>query len=136
VGRFRLCAGLPHRNYVSRNRADQYIFNSAFQWKILFMATAGVNMATFYFAVFRRREAELPAKLIAALSLFLWIGVIVFGRMLTLFRPADCGSSLIHLDLHPSALEELRNRHASACGPALFLSSCTPTVGPPILAAL
>src|SRR5271155_306671 len=24
---------------------DQYIFNAAFQWKVLFMATAGVNMA-------------------------------------------------------------------------------------------
>jgi hypothetical protein len=89
---------------------DQYIFNSAFQWKILFMATAGLNMATFYLAVFRRakkigsgEDAELPAKLIAALSLFLWIGVIVFGRMLTFYRPADCGSD-----------------------PATFISTCIP----------
>ncbi len=78
---------------------DQYIFNSAFHWKILFMATAGVNMAMFYAFVFRRvrslgggEDAEVPAKLIAALSLFLWIGVIVFGRMLTFYRPADCGA--------------------------------------------
>ena len=78
---------------------DQYIFNSAFHWKVLFMAAAGLNMATFYLLVFRRvrsvqsgGDAELPAKVIAALSLFLWIGVIVFGRMLTFYRPADCGS--------------------------------------------
>jgi hypothetical protein len=82
---------------------DQYIFNSAFHWKILFMGAAGVNMATFYFAIFRRREEKLPAKLIAALSLFLWIGVIVFGRMLTFFRPADCGAD-----------------------PASFISTCIP----------
>ena len=74
---------------------DQYIFNSAFQWKVLFMALAGLNMTIFYLAVFRRlgTDAELPAKVIAALSLFLWIGVIVFGRMLTFYRPADCGAN-------------------------------------------
>jgi uncharacterized membrane protein len=75
---------------------DQYIFNPAFQWKVLFMALAGLNMATFYLAVFRHvgENSELPAKIIAALSLFLWIGVIVFGRMLTFYRPADCGANL------------------------------------------
>ena len=79
---------------------DQYIFNSAFHWKIMFMAAAGLNMITFYLAVFRRvrtlgggEDAGSPAKIIAALSLFLWIGVIVFGRMLTFFRPADCGAN-------------------------------------------
>jgi hypothetical protein len=78
---------------------DQYIFNSAFHWKVLFMAAAGLNMTMFYLLVFRRaksigsgEDAKVPAKLIAALSLFLWIGVIVFGRMLTFYRPADCGS--------------------------------------------
>ena len=77
---------------------DQYIFNSAFHWKVLFMAAAGLNMTTFYLFVYRRarsltsgEDAQVPAKLIAALSLFLWIGVIVFGRMLTFYRPADCG---------------------------------------------
>ncbi len=76
---------------------DQYIFNSAFHWKVLFMAVAGLNMVTFYLFVFRRvkslgggEDAEFPAKVIGALSLFLWIGVIVFGRMLTFYRPAGC----------------------------------------------
>jgi hypothetical protein len=78
---------------------DQYVFNPAFHWKVLFMAAAGLNMVTFYLAVFRKakslgngEDAELPAKVIAGFSLFLWIGVIVFGRMLTFYRPADCGS--------------------------------------------
>ena len=73
---------------------DQYIFNSAFHWKMLFMAAAGLNMATFYLAVFRGigEDSGPSAKLIGALSLFLWIGVIVFGRMLTFYRPAGCAS--------------------------------------------
>jgi len=81
---------------------DQYIFNMAFQWKVLFMGLAGLNVATFYLALFRRvkqvgsgEDAELSAKVVAALSLFLWTGVIVFGRMLTFYRPPDCASSHI-----------------------------------------
>jgi hypothetical protein len=81
---------------------DQYLFNSAFHLKMLFMALAGVNMATFYFVFFRRakllrggEDAELSAKAIAAFSLFLWIGVIVFGRMLTFYRPAPCDSEAL-----------------------------------------
>jgi hypothetical protein len=76
---------------------DQYLFNGAFHWKILFMALAGVNVAVFYLGLFRRvklvpggEDAKLPAKAVAAFSLFLWIGVIVFGRMLTFYRPAPC----------------------------------------------
>jgi hypothetical protein len=78
---------------------DQYLFNTAFHLKILFMTMAGLNVATFYLGVFRRvklvgsgEDAERSAKWIGALSLFLWTGVIVFGRMLTFYRPPDCGS--------------------------------------------
>jgi hypothetical protein len=81
---------------------DQYIYNSAFHWKILFMTAAGLNVATFYFFFFRRvkmvgsgEDVELPARVIGALSLFLWIGVIVFGRMLTFYRPPLCGSEAV-----------------------------------------
>jgi hypothetical protein len=80
---------------------DQYIFNSAFHWKILFMACAGLNMAMFYLVFFHRAkllgpgdDAQWQAKLIGALSLFLWIGVIVFGRMLTFYRPPNCGAEV------------------------------------------
>ncbi len=78
---------------------DQYLYNPAFHWKIIFMLTAGVNVAIFYLRVFRRaklaEEVPLSAKLIAALSLFLWTGVIVFGRMLTFFRPGLCESAVV-----------------------------------------
>jgi hypothetical protein len=33
----------------------------------------------------------LLAKLAAAASLFLWIGIIIFGRMLAFHRPSVCG---------------------------------------------
>lgn len=78
---------------------DQYIFNSAFHWKILFMAAAGLNVAAFYLGFFRRvklvgagEQVEFPARVIGALSLILWIGVIVFGRMLTFYRPPPCSA--------------------------------------------
>jgi len=66
------------------------------------MAAAGVNMATFYFAVFRAGNGTV-SQADRRLSLFLWIGVIVFGRMLTFFRPADCGSTRPHLS-RPASL--------------------------------
>lgn len=76
---------------------DQYIYNVAFQWKILFMLVAGLNAGMFYLALFRRvrvlesgEDAQLTAKFIAAASLCLWTGVIIFGRMLTFYRPGPC----------------------------------------------
>jgi hypothetical protein len=78
---------------------DQYIYNPAFLWKVSFMLIAGLNVATFYLVMFRRvkwlgagESAAMPARVIGALSLFLWIGVIVFGRMLTFYRPPPCDS--------------------------------------------
>ena len=68
----------------------QYIHNPAFQLKILFIALAGVNIAVFYLSgIFRYAEgigpgesAPMSAKIISASSLFLWFGVMYFGRML------------------------------------------------------
>ncbi len=73
---------------------DQYMFNPAFRLKLACMAVAGINVAVFY-GVFARslREtgpggaAALPVKVIAAISLAAWTGVIVFGRLITYFRP-------------------------------------------------
>jgi hypothetical protein len=64
--------------------------NAAFVLKMLFMALAGVNILAFYFTGVSRAaetvgsgdDAPMPAKVIAAISLFLWIGVIYFGRMI------------------------------------------------------
>jgi hypothetical protein len=77
---------------------DQYIYNPAFHFKLLFMALAGFNVLVFYSTVFRRVEALGPgkatppsAKVIAIASLCLWIGVIISGRLLTFYRPGECG---------------------------------------------
>ena len=69
---------------------EQYIGNAAFYLKLLFMMLAGLNVAAFYVTgMFRKVERLAPgdeapplAKVIAAASLFLWFGVMYFGRML------------------------------------------------------
>ena len=77
---------------------NQYIYNPAFHFKMLFMVLAGLNIQVFYLTVFRKVEAsgagyDTPrsAKVIASASLFLWIAVMVFGRLLTFYRPIWCG---------------------------------------------
>jgi hypothetical protein len=77
---------------------DQYIYNSAFHWKMLFMALAGINILMFYSFAFRKAKLvddggspAVLAKLAAGASLFLWTGIIVFGRMIAFHRPAVCG---------------------------------------------
>ena len=77
---------------------DQYIYNPAFHFKMLFMAVAGLNVAGFYLTTSRRTmgpgagdEAPRRAKIMAATSLCMWIAIIVCGRLLTFYRPGDCG---------------------------------------------
>jgi len=68
----------------------QYIHNVVFWLKMLFILLAGLNVLAFYVTgVFHRVEALRPdedapmsAKVIAAVSLFLWVGVMYLGRML------------------------------------------------------
>ena len=76
---------------------DQYLYNPAFHFKMLFMALAGVNVLAFYLTVFRQVEALGPsddaprsAKVIAGASLSLWLGVLICGRQLTFYRPTAC----------------------------------------------
>jgi hypothetical protein len=76
---------------------DQYIYNSSFHFKILFMMLAGLNVLFFYSAMFRRVTAldagdsvPVPAKFVGAASIVLWTGVIVAGRLLTFYRPFYC----------------------------------------------
>ncbi len=73
---------------------DQYFLNRAFQFKMMFLAIAGLNMAAFYLTMFRKvrelgpgDQAPLPARLIGGVSLAAWIGVMTCGRLLTFFRP-------------------------------------------------
>ena len=77
---------------------DQYIYNPSFHFKMLFMATAGFNATAFYLTSYRRTtargapaDAPRSAKIIAAISLLMWISVIVAGRLLTFYRPFPCG---------------------------------------------
>ena len=76
---------------------DQYIYNPSFQFKLLFIAAAGLNALTFYLTSYRRvtrdtapSDAPAAARVMAAVSLSLWIGVIIAGRLLTFYRPFPC----------------------------------------------
>ena len=67
-----------------------YLANLAFQIKMSLIAIAGVNLLVFYVAGIARAadsvapdgEAAMSAKVIAAVSLLCWFGVIFFGRMI------------------------------------------------------
>jgi hypothetical protein len=67
--------------------AGQYIENPAFHLKMLFMLLAGANVL--YLTLFDEvwalgpgDSAPMSAKLVAASQVFLWVGVIYYGRML------------------------------------------------------
>ena len=78
---------------------DQYVYNPAFHFKILFMVMAGLNAGVFYLTSYRRAvaagapiDATRLSKVIAVASLSLWLGVLVSGRLLTFYRPWPCGA--------------------------------------------
>jgi hypothetical protein len=65
----------------------QYTRNPAFFWKVGFMLLAGLNLLYLTvvdeaWMVRSEQEAPLREKLVAASAIFLWIGVIYWGRML------------------------------------------------------
>ena len=68
----------------------QYVNNWVFWWKMSFVVLAGLNVAAFYLTGTFNAAEELKAgedappqaKVIAVLSLFLWVGVLYLGRML------------------------------------------------------
>ena len=76
---------------------DQYVYNAAFQWKVLFLALAGVNVLIFYVFSFDGAKligpggsVPIAAKIAAASSLVLWTAIIVAGRMIAFHRPFVC----------------------------------------------
>jgi hypothetical protein len=78
---------------------DQYIYNPAFHYKMFFIVAAGANASLFYLLSYRaatalNAAADAPrvAKIVALVSLTLWLGVIVAGRLLTFYRPSPCES--------------------------------------------
>jgi hypothetical protein len=64
---------------------DQYVYNPAFHLKMLCVILAGANAATFYL-----HARPGIARLNGAVSLALWVTVIVCGRMITFYRPSGC----------------------------------------------
>jgi len=78
--------------------ADQYVYNSAFHFKFLFLILAGLNVLVFYLTTFRRANTLGPAwaappysaKVAGAISLICWISIIVCGRLITFYRPFVC----------------------------------------------
>jgi len=73
---------------------DHYAYNAAFQFKLAFLAIAGINVAVFYASEYRQLAAIGPGvdagwrnKVIAGVSLGAWVAVMICGRLLTFFRP-------------------------------------------------
>lgn len=73
---------------------DQYVFNPAFQMKLVFMSCAGINVILFYSFAFAQVKATAPqapvenkAKVMALVSLACWTLVIICGRLITVYRP-------------------------------------------------
>ncbi|MFT4861861.1 MAG: hypothetical protein ACI95C_001073 [Pseudohongiellaceae bacterium] len=67
-------------------RAASHVVNPAFQWKIALLVLAGTNMAYFHLRIYKTVndwEAGTKSrqlKIIGALSLLLWSGVMLAGR--------------------------------------------------------
>jgi len=69
---------------------NMFYHNRAFGYKMLFIAIAGLNVLVFYVTGVARKvealgsgdDAPWSAKVVAGLSLFLWVGVMFWGRML------------------------------------------------------
>ena len=73
---------------------DQYFFNAAFHFKVLFLLLMGLNVAFFYAGPHRVAsmlgpydDAPRAAKISATLSLSFLVAVMCCGRMLTFYRP-------------------------------------------------
>jgi hypothetical protein len=73
---------------------DQYLYNPAFQLKAVCLSIAGLNVIAFYAIAWRgvsaaRDAVPRIAVVCAAISLCAWVGVIVFGRLITFYRPPE-----------------------------------------------
>jgi len=76
--------------------ANTYYGNTAFRIKLLALAAAGVNMALFHFGAFRsvaqwdqHQVSPRAARVAAALSILLWVGVIFVARWIGFTKGYD-----------------------------------------------
>jgi hypothetical protein len=67
----------------------RYYYNTAFQWKMALIVLAGVNALWFWFGEHEKlsrladgEQADFAAKVIAMISLAIWVGVIILGRLI------------------------------------------------------
>jgi hypothetical protein len=81
--------------YFAAN-ATTYWFNTAFRFKLLAILLAGLNMAVFQLITWRGvaawdRGTPTPraARLAGALSILIWTGVIVLGRIIGFTKGYD-----------------------------------------------
>ena len=72
----------------------QYIYNGAFQAKMACLLLLGINVLIFFLTTRRKiaalapdDDAPLQARIIAGMSLLLWVAVICFGRSEAFFKP-------------------------------------------------
>jgi hypothetical protein len=66
---------------------EQYIENIALQWKVVLIVLGGINVL--YFTIFDHawtlqpgEDAPLSGKVMAVLTIAVWVGVIYLGRMM------------------------------------------------------
>jgi len=82
VGAF--CAALITGLLLFSVRASEYVFNPAFQLKLLLIALAGLNLLGL--RIFASEQDGMPkersAGFFAAASMLLWLGVLVCGRFI------------------------------------------------------
>ncbi len=75
---------------IQRNAYDVILTDPWLQLKLIFIAIAGINLLLFYVSGMSRvvddlgagEDAPPLAKVIAAVSLFCWVGVIYWGRLI------------------------------------------------------
>jgi hypothetical protein len=67
----------------------KYCFNSSFQIKLILIVLAGINMSVFHLTLYRdvsrwdeTSSTPLLAKVVGSVSVLLWAGVVVAGRLI------------------------------------------------------
>lgn len=82
------CLAIPAGGLLLTTEATAIAGNPAFQLKMVLIGLGLINAATFHFGIYRRvaewnlGPPPLAARLAGGMSLVLWIGVLVCGRLI------------------------------------------------------